>query len=204
MKVLDPAVFGIRKETILQYARHLFATKGYAETTVDDIAQAAKMQKASLYHYFASKQNILQEMVDMEVGRWAARLPEYEKGADLKETLTIIATTFLKDMEDPARREFFKILHFESHNNPFIFKAWKESPLQNREGFQAVFARHLEGRLSNQKIAIFITQFMGALLHYVTMAKLRGENFCPASFDDASYIEQLVDTFSGGYSEKSH
>ena len=69
MKVLDPAVFGIRKDTILQFARHLFATKGYAETTMDDIAQAAKMQKASLYHYFPSKQQLLQEMMDMEVER---------------------------------------------------------------------------------------------------------------------------------------
>ncbi len=68
MKVLDPAVFSIRKENILQYARHLFATKGYAETTVDDIAHAAKMQKASLYHYFTGKQQILQEMMDFEAG----------------------------------------------------------------------------------------------------------------------------------------
>jgi len=110
-----------------------------------------KMQKASLYHYFESKQKILVEMVDLEVGRWGARIPEYEKGKDLKETLEIIATTFLKDMEDPARREFFKILHLESHNNPFIFKTWKESPMQNRQGFYSVFAKHLAGRLSGRK-----------------------------------------------------
>jgi len=198
MKVLDPAVFSIRKETILQFARHLFATKGYAESTMDDIAQASKMQKASLYHYFASKQQILQEMVDLEVGRWTARLSEYEKGSDLKETLQILATTFLKDLEDPARREFFKILHFESHNNPFIFKAWKESPLQNREGFYAVFAKHLEGRRTRAEISMFITQFMGALIHYVNMAKLRGENFCLEVFDDASYIKQLVEIYTRG------
>jgi AcrR family transcriptional regulator len=198
MKVLDPAVFSIRKETILQFARHLFATKGYAETTMDDIAQASKMQKASLYHYFESKQGMLQEMVDLELRRWDAHLSEYEKGANLKDTLRIIATIFLKDMEDPARREFFKILHFESHKNPFILKAWKESPMQNRQGFYAVFAKHLEGRFLKQKVAMFITQFMGALVHYVSMAKLRGENFCMEAFDDASYVDQLVDIFTRG------
>jgi len=198
MKVVDPAVFAIRKEMILQHARHLYATKGYTETTVDDIAHACKMQKASLYHYFDGKQQILQEMVDFEIGRWSARLPEYEKGETLKETLLIIASTFLKDMEDPARREFFKILHFESLHNPFIFKAWKESPLQNREGFYAVFAKHLEGRYSKPKISMFITQFMGALIHYVSMTKLRGENFCLVEFDDASYTQQLIETFTQG------
>lgn len=198
MKVLNPALFSIRKDTILQFARHLFATKGYAETSMDDIAHACKMQKASLYHYFPGKQQILQEMIDMEVERWTARLPEYAKGSDLKETLRIIASTFLKDMEDPARREFFKILHVESHNNPVIFKAWKESPMQDREGFYAVFAQRLSGLLSKQKIAMFITQFMGALVHYVNNAKLRGENFCLEVFDDASYVEQLVEIFARG------
>ena len=198
VKILDPAVFSLRKENILQYARHLFATKGYEESTMDDIAQGCRMQKASLYHYFTSKQQILQEMVDLHVGRWSAQLPEYKKGSDLKETLALIATTLLKDMEDPARREFFKLLHFESHKNPAIFKAWKESPMLNREGFYEVFAKHLEGRLSRTQIAIFITQFMGAIIHYVNMAKLRGENFCLETFDDASYVKQLVETFSRG------
>jgi AcrR family transcriptional regulator len=67
MKVLDPAAFQIRKETILQHARHLFANKGYAETSMDGIAQACHIQKASLYHYFESKHKILQEMVDLEI-----------------------------------------------------------------------------------------------------------------------------------------
>jgi AcrR family transcriptional regulator len=198
MKVLDPAVFQVRKETILDCARHLFATKGYAETTVDDIAQACAMQKASLYHYFNSKQQILQEMMDLACARWSERLPEYARGRDLPETLHIIATTFLKEMDDPARRDFFKVLHFESYKNPAILKAWKESPMQNREGFYAVFARHLEGRWPPKQIGIFITQFMGALIHYATMAKLFGQNMCCASFDDASYVDQLVAIFGKG------
>ena len=69
-KTLDPILHQIKKEAILQRARHLFATKGYAETSMDDIAQADHMQKASLYHYFASKQQILQQMIDWEVERW--------------------------------------------------------------------------------------------------------------------------------------
>jgi AcrR family transcriptional regulator len=198
MKTLDPVLHQIKKESILQSARHLFATKGYAETSVDDIAQTCHIQKASLYHYFDGKQQMLQEMANAAVVSWNTRLPEYAKGSDLKETLRLIATTFLKDMEDPSRREFFKLLHFESHKNPSILKAWKESPMNNREGFYAIFARHLQGHMSRQKIAIFITQFMGALVHYIGMAKLRGENFCLEKFEDADFVEQLVETFARG------
>ena len=95
MKVLDPAAFQIRKETILQHARHLFANKGYAETSMDDMAHACNVQKASLYHYFESKQQILQKMVDLEVEQWwGSRLKDYESSPHpAQETLMRIGTT---------------------------------------------------------------------------------------------------------------
>jgi AcrR family transcriptional regulator len=199
MKVQNPVTYRIRRETLLQLARHLFATKGYAETSMDDIAHACSMQKASLYHYFTSKQQILQEMVNWEVSRWwAVRLKDYETGADLRQTLELIGTNFLKDLEDPSRREFFKIIHFESHKNPAILKALKESPTHNREGFYSVFAKHLQGRLPKKQIAMFMTQFMGGLIHFATLSRLRAENLCYEPMDDTAYVQQLVDIFVQG------
>ena len=104
MKTLDPVLHKIREEAILQRARHLFATKGFTETSMDDIAHASHMQKASLYHYFKSKQQILQQMVDMEGEHWTERLKDYDAGTNLRDTLARIGHTFLKDMDDPRRR----------------------------------------------------------------------------------------------------
>jgi len=205
VKVLDPAAFQIRKEAILQHARHLFANKGYAETSMEDIAHACHVQKASLYHYFTSKQEILQQMVDLELEQWwATRLKDYASSPNLRETLMLIGTTFLKDMDDTRHHEFFKITHFESHKHPEIRTALKESPTHNRKGFYAVFARHLEGKLPQTKIAMFMTQFMGALIHYASLSRLRGENMCYEHFGDAAYVEQLVDIFVKGIHAGSH
>ena len=197
MKVIDPAAFASRKDTILAYARHLFATKGYAETTMDDIARAAKLQKATLYHYVPSKLTLLRMLIDRECARWNARTADYE-APTLHETLQRIGRTFLNDMDDPARREIFKILYFESHKNPAIMQAWRESPMQNRAGFRSVFERHMEGRWSKIKIEIFIVQFMGALIHYATLSRLRGHNFCYEPISDLAYVDALVDIFAGG------
>jgi AcrR family transcriptional regulator len=202
MKVQDPVVFNLRKETLMQHARHLFATKGYAETTMDDIAHAAKMQKASLYHYFESKEELLRDMIHRERDRWFTYLSGESQGGSLRDMLYTIGMAFVRGMDDPGRREFFKILHFESHKNPFIFKVWKESPMQSREGFQAMFYKQLEGRLPRKKIAMMITQFIGGLIHYVTLAKLRSENMCSENFDDTSYVQQLVDIFSRGIEQE--
>lgn len=198
MKTLDPVLYQIRKEAILQQARHLFATKGFAETSMDDIAQAQHIQKASLYHYFKSKQHILQDMINLEGDRWAAQLKDVIQGVDLAETLRQIATAFLKNLDDPARREFFQIIHFESHKNPEIFKAFKESPIYRRGVIYELFMRHLEPRLTRLKIAMLVTQFMGSLIHYATLSRLRSENMCLEKFSDTEYVDQLVSLFMKG------
>lgn len=48
-----------RREEILEAALRLFGSKGYGETTVEDIAAAAGVAKGTIYIYFASKEHIL-------------------------------------------------------------------------------------------------------------------------------------------------
>lgn len=47
------------REKILRAALELFAQKGYSTTSVESIAQKAKISKGLIYHYFNSKQDIL-------------------------------------------------------------------------------------------------------------------------------------------------
>jgi AcrR family transcriptional regulator len=198
VKVLNPAMHQHKKASILEHARHLFATQGYAETSMDSIAQSGHMQKASLYHYFASKQQILQEMINWELERWwSARLVDYARGQTLTETLTLIATSFLQDMDNPIRQEFFQISYFESDKNPVIYKAIKESPMYNRSGLYTIFARHLEP-CPAPKVGMFMTQFMGALIHYAVLTKLRKRDLGWGLPDDGAYVRQLVEFFAGG------
>ena len=52
-----------RSEDILKAATHLFSQKGYSETTLDNIAQLARVNKASVYYYFKNKAFLLFEIV---------------------------------------------------------------------------------------------------------------------------------------------
>lgn len=52
------------KERIIHAAIELFSQKGYDATRVNDIASAANVNKALIYYYFNSKQDILDFMVD--------------------------------------------------------------------------------------------------------------------------------------------
>jgi AcrR family transcriptional regulator len=52
-----------RRDQILEAALHTFARKGFAETTVDEIAAQAGLGKATLYLYFPSKEILLQKLI---------------------------------------------------------------------------------------------------------------------------------------------
>ncbi len=55
-----------KKKIITQVAQNIFSRYGLLKTTVDEIAKAARMGKASLYHYFQSKEDIFKEVVEQE------------------------------------------------------------------------------------------------------------------------------------------
>ncbi|QIZ38011.1 TetR/AcrR family transcriptional regulator [Saccharopolyspora sp. ASAGF58] len=53
------AAFEQRRAEIVELAAQLFDANGYAQTNMISIARAASLRKASLYHYFRSKAEIL-------------------------------------------------------------------------------------------------------------------------------------------------
>ncbi len=52
-----------RRITILQTALELFIRKGYGETKIADIAQAANMSMGLLFHYYPSKEKLYEELI---------------------------------------------------------------------------------------------------------------------------------------------
>src|ERR1041384_8700642 len=55
----SPANGMTRREELLTVATKLFAARGYHGTRMDDVADAVGLNKATVYHYYASKSLIL-------------------------------------------------------------------------------------------------------------------------------------------------
>ena len=51
------------REEFLTKAADVFEKKGYASTTIQDVAQALQLSRSALYHYFKSKDEILEALV---------------------------------------------------------------------------------------------------------------------------------------------
>jgi AcrR family transcriptional regulator len=64
------------REEILTKAADVFEKKGYAQTTILDVAQALELSRSSLYHYFKSKDEILEALVLEHTERAAEQMEE--------------------------------------------------------------------------------------------------------------------------------
>jgi AcrR family transcriptional regulator len=75
-----------RRDDILAAAKRVFARKGYASTTIADIAKAAGLSYGSIYWYFDSKDALFHELMDAEERALrdavAARLSALPSGTD--------------------------------------------------------------------------------------------------------------------------
>lgn len=53
------------REVILKAGRRLFGERGFAATTMDDIADAAQVAKGAVYHHFANKEAVFEAVFEL-------------------------------------------------------------------------------------------------------------------------------------------
>ncbi|GAB2637950.1 transcriptional regulator AmtR [Gordonia jinhuaensis] len=85
---------GNPREEILDAAAELFTTHGYAGTSTRKIAEAVGMRQASLYHHFATKEDILEALLQSTVAPtldYARALPPASDASIAREQLLALA-----------------------------------------------------------------------------------------------------------------
>jgi TetR/AcrR family transcriptional regulator, cholesterol catabolism regulator len=68
-----------RRSAIMDAAANVFKSKGFGSTNVSDIARGAGIDRATLYYYFGSKEEIFEEAVRSAVEQNAVRAEEIRK-----------------------------------------------------------------------------------------------------------------------------
>lgn len=63
-RTVNVEVHKVRREAFLDVAQHLIQTKGYEQMSIQDVLDKLEASKGALYHYFDSKQALLDGVVD--------------------------------------------------------------------------------------------------------------------------------------------
>jgi mycofactocin system transcriptional regulator len=88
-------------------ALQLFVTRGFEETTVEDIAAAAGISRRTFFRYFGSKNDVVWGDFEAELQRMRSWLADYPPGAPMMDALreAIIAFNHLEAAQVPAHRQ---------------------------------------------------------------------------------------------------
>jgi AcrR family transcriptional regulator len=73
-----------RRIDLLRAARDVFATKGYHEARIDDIAAAARVAKGTFYLYFPDKRSVFVELVDSLFARLTSAILQVDIVGDVE------------------------------------------------------------------------------------------------------------------------
>src|SRR5216684_3020685 len=65
------------RERLFRAALKLFSEKGFAETTVEDITNAADVGKGTFFNYFPSKDHILIAFSDMQLAKLQSAVDDF-------------------------------------------------------------------------------------------------------------------------------
>lgn len=112
----------IRKKEIIKIAYNLFITKGYENTSVDEIISVAKIAKGTYYYHFESKEQLLEEVINMIIDKGVQRAKEVVNSnlkIEEKFVYTIIAlraTQEEQQVQDVIHNENNIILHKKINN----------------------------------------------------------------------------------------
>lgn len=90
------------RAALLDEATRLFATRGYAGTSLEDVAAASQVTRGAVYHHFDGKQALFEAVLDAQETRAIARITAAATAADpLNEALQAL-DAFLDQCCDPV------------------------------------------------------------------------------------------------------
>lgn len=99
---------------LLAAATRLFADQGYDRTSVQEIVEAAGVTKGALYHYFGSKEDLLQEVYARLLRLQQERLDMYAGSQEpveerLRAAAADVVVTTIENLDDASI--FFRSMH---------------------------------------------------------------------------------------------
>jgi len=139
----------MNKSDIIQAAAQVFREKGYHGASMQDVADAVGLQKASLYHHVSGKQEILAAILDQALDRLIEDLQgivDAELPADDK--LRKAIQVYLRRVTENADLAAVLLLEHRSLEPPL-----RQEHIQRRDRYEALWRAILRQGVADGKFA---------------------------------------------------
>jgi AcrR family transcriptional regulator len=178
------------RDRIVGAAFAAFMTKGYAGTSMLEIATRAKISKRDLYARFPNKQSVLLACVMDRAARM--RLPSDWPAPRDRQMLAVMLNTFgatvVREVCEPAVTSMYRLAIAESDRSPDVSAALNANRFVNRHALEQLLVRsQAAGVLGEGDSSRMMEQFFALLWGDLLLSRLLG-----ASAPKSAEIEQRV------------
>jgi AcrR family transcriptional regulator len=114
------------KERIIEAATEIFAQRGFDAVSMSEISEAVGIKKPSLYYHFASKDKILENILEYpiermkQVGSQEVGTEEMINSMSLEEFMAMGADLIVSWTEEPRMEKTLRIIFVEMYHNEKI------------------------------------------------------------------------------------
>ena len=126
----------ITREQLLKKALAVFSKKGYAATTLEDIAREAEVTRGAIYWHFGSKAELYNTLIREYSDRGSTIMQE--AAAEGGTLLDILRRIFVQQLqaieEDPALRALMELQLFKTGLVPELEEGRKQQGMTGRWG----------------------------------------------------------------------
>lgn len=181
-------------DDVTRAAVELFAANGYANTSVQQIVEAAGVTKGAMYHYFDSKDDLLFAIYEKMLALQKNRLDEIVgRGGDTDAVLRAVCVDVIQTSIDflPEGTVFFRSLHMLSAPR-------QQEVTRRRRDYHDEFSELIE---KGQTAGLYRTDIPRAVLiaHFFSDVHYLSHWYSPDGPEDKTLLaEQLTDLFIKG------
>lgn len=182
-----------KRQSVLDGARHEFLQHGYAATSMDRVAAAAGVSKATVYGHFADKQALFRALTEAMVGERLSELfgasPQQALPSEPTAALRALAARCLeRGPGQPPFLAFLRLVIAESERFPELARTFLAQLEHTGVGrVTALFEAITDAAEAELRARLF----MGALVHLILFQDLlHGREVAPV--DREAYAELLV------------
>lgn len=185
------------RETLLNCALHMFYYKGYDAVGVQEIVDAAGITKPTLYHYFKSKQGLLEALLK-EKGRVINE--NIRLAAQTEGTIETVLKTVIRAQEMMAGelKELYLFMlgsYFASNSN-VAKQVVSPYMLEQFVMIKDIFKRLCENDTEDRR-KLYAVGFAG-MMHYYILVRLEKQDEGKTLLSNDEMIEGLVKQFLYG------
>jgi AcrR family transcriptional regulator len=195
-----------RDERLLEIAAQMFMRDGFDATSMERLAETAKIGKATLYARYADKSqlfaDILRRRIVLTYGPLEAEFLQGLSGGSLEDTLLILARRFVDLSLKPSSIALGRILAAEGERFPELGKLAVEEGLNRQIRLvEAVLLRFgATHRYAIDDLALAADLFLSIVLGRISRMALLGVRMEPDTLDRR--IREAVRTFVRGITQE--